>query len=145
MINLVKTNGIYIRKVDESVEFDNYKETKLTQIWDIIVGRGVDNYYEVIAFSNYNRDKTLNSNSTKITAAFYISKGEVFKIIQNQSENHFRKKQLNVLLYDDAIEINDGETKLYGYKNQFFENVLNFNKVDGVKNFSGSFVFIPFH
>lgn len=145
MINLLKTNGVYIRKVDESVEFENYKETKLTQIWNIIVGHGVGNYYEVIAFSNYNRDEILNSSSGAITAAYYIAKDEVFKIVQDQSKNHFLKKQLNVLWDDNTLEIKDGLTILSGYKNPFFENVINFVKVEGEKEFSGSFIFIPFH
>lgn len=143
MINLIKTNGIYIRKVDESVEFHNYKETKLKQIWNIIAGLGVDNYYEVIAFSKYN--KTLNSNSRNFTAVNYIRKCEVFEIVQDQKKNSFRSKQLDVLWDENTIEIKDELTNLYGYKHQFLENVLNFTKVDEVKKFTSSFIFIPFH
>ena len=143
MINLLKTNGVYLRKVDEFLEFENYKETKLKQVWNILAGHGVNNYYEVIAFSEYN--KTLNNNSRIFTAANYITKDEVFNIVQEQKRNHFRKKQLTVLWDEETIEIKDGLTNLYGYKSQFFENVLNFTKDDKVKNFTSSFVFIPFH
>jgi RNAse (barnase) inhibitor barstar len=132
----IETNGIYIRKINPFIEFKDYKFSRLEQIWDIIMGKKIGNYYSVIVF---NYDKTM--------ANYYMMYGEVFDITNRVSK--FQKEYDFVVncVIESCIEIitlTKGDLIFQCFKNQYTRDSINFSSNDHKEYHNGGYVFIPF-
>lgn len=134
-----KTNGVYIRKANASEKFINHNDTKLKQIWQLILGNEIMNYYDVIVFFQ-------NSNSSEFSAIYSFEYNEVFKILESSRFSLRDKIYLDLVWEGNNIEAENSQKglKISGHKNPHLENSLRLKLVDGDRTISDDFIFMHF-
>ena len=81
-----KTKGIYAYKIDPDKDLVNYKQTKLDNIWNAVVGKKEEAYYQIVCFQKDYSQRNFSTHSEepddsterKFCATCRLTTGEIF-------------------------------------------------------------------
>lgn len=118
-----KTKGIYFREVDAETELENAKSTKLGKIWNVMIGKKEDNFYDYIVFFNQYDDNTYSPEIIGYFADYYNMAGQITSLVNWQKNKGPSYNKFIVKVNENKFEFGNEKRKFYGSINEDIMNL----------------------